>query len=191
MIINNKLPQAPIEHAVHILQQGGIIAYPTEAVFGLGCLADNTQAILKLLQLKQRPMNKGLILLASEFSQFKNYISPLDDIILNKIQSTWPGPTTWVVPAPSDTSSPLIRGQFNSVAIRISAHPVVKALCRQCQSAIISTSANISGHDMTYNAAQVSLQFGDQLDYILDAPLGHSHKPSIIKDALSDKIIRS
>ncbi|MCU7837299.1 MAG: threonylcarbamoyl-AMP synthase [gamma proteobacterium symbiont of Taylorina sp.] len=179
-----------MRHAAHILSQGGIIAYPTEAVFGLGCLADNTQAINRLLKLKHRPVDKGLILLASEFSQFEPYIDSVDDNILRKIQTSWPGSTTWIVPAPAQTSS-LIRGQFHSVAVRISAHPVVMALCRQCRSPLISTSANISGQNMTYCTADVRLQFDNQLDYILDAPLGGNDKPSIIKDALTDQIIRS
>lgn len=187
---NQQTDQASINHAIHILQQGGIIAYPTEAVFGLGCLANKPQSIEKLLKLKQRPIDKGLILLAAEFSQFKDYIELLDDSVLHKIQSSWPGPTTWVVPARPETS-PLIRGKFNSIAIRISAHPIVQALCRQCQSPIISTSANMSGQNMTYNTAQVRLQFKEQLDYILEGALGDSHKPSIIKDAISNKIIRS
>jgi len=187
---NQQTDQASINHAVHILQQGGIIAYPTEAVFGLGCLANKPQSIEKLLKLKQRPIDKGLILLAAEFSQFEDYIEPLNDSILHKIQSSWPGPTTWVVPARAETS-PLIRGKFSSIAIRISAHPIVQALCRQCQSPIISTSANISGQNMTYNTSQVRLQFKEQLDYILEGALGDSHKPSIIKDAISNKIIRS
>ena len=187
MISNN---QTSINHAVHILQQGGIIAYPTEAVYGLGCLADKPLSIEKLLNLKQRPIDKGLILLAAEFSQFENYIEPLDDPTLNKIQSSWPGPTTWVVPARPETS-PLIRGKFSSIAIRISAHPIVQAICRQCQSPIISTSANITGEEMTYNTKQVRQQFKEQLDYILKGTLGDSHKPSIIKDALTDQIIRA
>jgi len=182
-------PDAAITDAVDVLKQGGIIAYPTEAVFGLGCLADNTQAIRQLLQLKQRPIDKGLILLAADFSQFEPYISTLNQSILDKLKSTWPGPTTWIVPAASQTS-PLIRGQFNSVAIRISAHPIVKALCQQCDKAIISTSANITGQTMTYSVKEVRLQFKDQLDYILDAPLGENKQPSRIIDALTDQIIR-
>lgn len=181
--------QTSIQYAVDILKQGGVIAYPTEAVFGLGCLAGNIQAIEKLLSLKQRSVNKGLILLAYEFSQFKSYIQPLDDKILKKLQSSWPGPNTWIVPAAEQTST-LIRGQFDSVAIRISAHPIVRALCRQTQSAIISTSANISNQSMTYNASQVREQFKDQLDYILEGAVGSSTKPSIIKDAISDKVLR-
>ena len=178
-----------IRHAVHVLRRGGLIAYPTEAVFGLGCLPDKTQTIKKLLQLKQRPIEKGLILLAADLSQLAPYITPLEQDVEQKIQSGWPGPTTWVVPTPSRTS-PLIRGKFHSIAIRVSAHPIVRELCRQCNSPIISTSANMTGQNMSYSAFDVRLRFNDQLDYILNAPLGDSDKPSVIRDAMSGRVIR-
>ena len=178
-----------IRHAVHVLRRGGLIAYPTEAVFGLGCLPDKTQTIKKLLQLKQRPIEKGLILLAADLSQLAPYITPLEQDVEQKIQSGWPGPTTWVVPTPSRTS-PLIRGKFHSIAIRVSAHPIVRELCRQCNSPIISTSANMTGQNMSYSAFDVRLRFKDQLDCILNAPLGDSDKPSVIRDAMSGRVIR-
>jgi len=178
-----------IRLAVHILKQGGIIAYPTEAVFGLGCLPDKAESIKKLLQLKQRPVEKGLILLAADLSQFEPYISPLENDVLQKIQSSWPGPNTWVVPASPRTPS-LIRGKFQSIAIRVSAHPVVREICLQCNSAIISTSANMTGKNMSYSAFDVRLHFKDQLDYILNAELGNSNSPTTIKDALTDRVIR-
>ena len=178
-----------IRHAVHVLRRGGLIAYPTEAVFGLGCLPDKTQTIKKLLQLKQRPIEKGLILLAADLSQLAPYITPLEQDVEQKIQSGWPGPTTWVVPTPSRTS-PLIRGKFHSIAIRVSAHPIVRELCRQCNSPIISTSANMTGQNMSYSAFDVRLRFKDQLDCILNAPLGDSDKPSVIRDAMSERVIR-
>lgn len=183
-------PVWKIRHAVHILQQGGIIAYPTEAVFGLGCLPENLDSIKRLLQIKQRPIEKGLILLASELSQLEPYLAEIKPDILQKIQPSWPGPTTWVLPATKKTS-PLIKGQFDTIAVRISAHPIVRELCRQCQSPIISTSANITGKHMSYSAFDVRLQFQNQLDYILDGPLGDSNKPSVIKNAITDEIIRA
>ena len=179
-----------IRHAIHILKKGGVIAYPTEAVYGLGCLADNTKAIKRLLALKQRPKEKGLILLASDLSQLAPYICQLDQTILQKIQATWPGPTTWILPTPPETST-LIKGSFDTIAVRISAHPIVQELCTQCQSPIISTSANITGQSMSYSAFDVRQHFKNELDYILNAPLGDSDKPTVIMDAITDQIIRS
>jgi L-threonylcarbamoyladenylate synthase len=178
-----------IEQAVIILQQGGLIAYPTEAVFGLGCLPQHEITIQRLLKLKQRPQEKGLILLGSNLLQLETYISPLNQNILRKIQTIQTTPTTWLLPTPKTTSI-LLKGRFNKIAIRISQHPIIQQLCQQCQSPIISTSANISGQAMSYSATDVTDHFQQQLDYIIDAPLGESQHPSIIKDAISDQIIR-
>ena len=178
-----------IQESVTLLKNGGLIAYPTEAVFGLGCLPDKTDTINRLLKLKQRSKEKGLILLASDLSQLELYLCPVEQSIIDKIQSSWPGPNTWILPTPSQTST-LIKGNFETIAVRISAHPVVQALCRQCQSPIISTSANITGESMSYTASDVQKHFDNKLDYILDAPLGDSKKPTVIRDALTDQIIR-
>ncbi|MCP3851331.1 MAG: tRNA threonylcarbamoyladenosine biosynthesis protein RimN [Gammaproteobacteria bacterium] len=179
-----------IHHAAKILMQGGLIAYPTEAVFGLGCLPDRHDTIQRLLELKKRPKEKGLILLASDLSQLSPYLSPIEPEILKKINASWPGPTTWILPTPKETS-PLIRGIFETIAVRISAHPVVRELCTLCQSALISTSANISGESMSYTAHDVRQHFDNHLDYILDEALGNSKNPSTIKNALTDQVIRS
>lgn len=179
-----------IRQAVRTLKQGGLLAYPTEAVYGLGCLPDNHQALQRLLQLKQRPEDKGLILLASELAQLERWLSPVPTEIMDKVQASWPGPVTWIMPTPAPTSS-LIKGRFNSIAVRISAHPLVREICQQCQSAIVSTSANITGRNMSYSALDVRRHFANQLDYILHGPLGDSDKPTVIKDALSGQIIRS
>jgi len=184
-----KKPLLSINTAVQILQAGGIIAYPSEAVYGLGCLPDHLESIEKLLQLKQRPEKKGLILLASDLSQLSAYLSPIEPKILDKIQATWPGPYTWILPTP-DTTPTLIKGDFNTVAVRVSAHPLVQQLCQRCHSAIISTSANTTGKAMSYTPDDVHSHFGEQLDYILHGALGDSDKPTVIIDALSDKVIR-
>ena len=179
-----------IRNAARILRQKGIIAYPTEAVFGLGCLPEHTSAIERLLALKHRPEDKGLILIASDFSQLQPYLLPLQPEIYQRLAASWPGPSTWVLPAVSGASS-LLTGKYDSLAVRVTAHPLVRMLCRQARSAIISTSANISGHAMSYSAFQVRKQFGDRLDYILNGPLGDRSKPTEIRDALSGRLIRS
>ncbi|WP_198262491.1 L-threonylcarbamoyladenylate synthase [sulfur-oxidizing endosymbiont of Gigantopelta aegis] len=184
-----KKPLPSINQAAQILQAGGIIAYPTEAVYGLGCLPDHLESIEKLLHLKQRPIEKGLILLASDLSQLSEYLSPIAPKILAKLQASWPGPNTWILPTP-DTTPTLIKGDFNTIAVRISAHPLVQQLCQLCQSPIISTSANITGEAMSYSPADVRSHFGEQLDYILPGELGDSDKPTVIIDALSDEVIR-
>ena len=177
---------------VDIFQQGGIIAYPTEAVFGLGCDPDNEQAIKKLLALKQRSKDKGLILIASHYSQVLPYIDdnaiPPDKRSL--VLSRWPGHVTQLLPANINVS-PLISGVFNTVAIRITDHPDIVSLCQKTSKPIISTSANLSGEPAATTWQEVLQQFPRQLDYIIKGQTLGLTKPSTIINALSGAVIRS
>ena len=133
-----------LANALIALRTQGVIAYPTESVFGLGCDPDCDSAIQKILDIKKRPTYKGLILIAANIQQFKNYadFSSLTETQLCNIEKTWPGPFTWVVPAHKSLSK-LISGDFDSVAIRVTAHPVVQQLCREFGKPIISTKLGI------------------------------------------------
>jgi len=177
---------------IDVFHQGGIIAYPTEAVFGLGCDPDNEQTIEKLLALKQRSKDKGLILIAGNYSQLRPYI---DDAAIpqNKrvsVFSRWPGPITQVLPV-NKAISPLIYGAFKTVAVRVTAHPDIVALCKQTGKPIISTSANISGCETAYTWQQVLKQFPEQLDFIIKSDTLGLTKPSTIINGLSGEILRS
>jgi L-threonylcarbamoyladenylate synthase len=180
-----------INQAVSVLQQGGIIAYPTEAVFGLGCDPQRDNSIKRLLQVKQRPASKGLILIASEIVQLTPYIDTarLDAARWQQVQASWPGPYTWLLPVRRGLSK-LIRGEHSSVAVRVSAHPIVRQLCDSFGGAIISTSANRSGMSPAVTVDEVEAQLGELIDYVVAGDVGGSDKPTEIRDALSGKIIR-
>ncbi len=169
-----------------ILQQGGVIAYPTEAVFGLGCDPLNETAVMRLLALKQRSIDKGLILIASDFSQVADFLLPL-----NKQQKkyTQASETTWIFPAKKNAPK-WITGKFDSIAIRITRHLAVKQLCQSFGSALISTSANLSGLEPTKTAQEVIEQFNQLLDGVLDNKVGQLSKPTEIRDSISGEIIR-
>ena len=174
------------------LQQGGVIAYPTEAVYGLGCDPDNEAAVMALLAIKQRPVEKGLILVAANYSQLLPYV---DDkaIPLEKryqIFSSWPGHISWVLPA-SKTAPKWITGQFNTIAVRVSAHPVVQQLCSAYGKPLVSTSANLSGQPAITDKAELERSLGDKLSAIMPGPLGGATQPSQIRDAISGDIVRS
>ncbi len=169
-----------------LFQQGCIFAYPTEAVYGLGCDPDNEDAVLKLLKIKNRPVNKGLILVASDFSQVEKYLKPLNS--KQKKQSE-PSATTYVYPA-LDSAPKWLTGNFNSLAIRISKHPLTHELCKTLGSAIVSTSANLSGQEPAINTTEVENLFNGLIDAILDGNTGNSLKPSTIRDSISGEIIR-
>jgi L-threonylcarbamoyladenylate synthase len=172
-----------------ILQNGGIIAYPTEAVFGLGCDPMNPQAIEKLLQLKNRSIDKGLILVASDFEQIKPYINKLSIELFSKVMQSWPGPINWLLPA-NPVAPAYLRGKHTLQAVRISNHPAIQALCHEFGGAIVSTSANISKQPPAKNSIQVRLRFGNKIDYVLNGNIGYLKQPCEIRNALNDKIIR-
>ena len=187
--MSNTLSHAQLNQAVTALKQGGILAYPTEAVWGLGCDPFNQQAVLKLLALKQRPMDKGLILIAANVEQVEPYLQFLSPLERQQVVDSWPSPTTWVVPVSLDFPQ-WVRGEHLSVAIRVSAHPPVQALCSAFGGAIISTSANITGQPTALTAEQIVTIFADGIDYILPASLGGQKNPSQIRDARTGAVLR-
>lgn len=180
-----------LSNAIASLKQGLVIAYPTEAVYGLGCDPLNQSAVQRLLTFKQRPVSKGLILIAGDFELLAPYVdlSAIPSERWLEISSTWPGPYTWVLP-----KSPLcpawVSGDFDSVAVRVSNHPVVSELTKQYTRPIVSTSANLTGEIPAINALQVFTMFGDSLGDVIDAPLGEQAQPSQIFEALSGKKLR-
>lgn len=172
------------------LENQQVIAYPTEAVFGLGCDPDSEQAVMALLDLKQRPVDKGLILVAADYSQLTPYI---DDSVLSEQQrdamfASWPGPVTWVVPAKSQTPR-FLTGRFSSLAVRVSDHPLVKQLCLEFGKPLVSTSANLSGEEPCRNVEEVMQQFGESFP-VLVGHVGGRLNPSEIRDALTGEQIR-
>lgn len=176
--------------ATHTMATGGVIAYPTEAVWGLGCDPWNEHAVKKVLQLKQRPVHKGLILVASNWNQFEPLLEGLSEIQLNQLKLTWPGPNTWLIPDPSGWAPFWIKGQHKSVALRVSSHPLVKALCDHYGKAIVSTSANLAGEDPAKTQTQIETVFGDQIDYVVAGDLGQNKQPSQVRDLVSGQVIR-
>ncbi|MCS3406149.1 MULTISPECIES: L-threonylcarbamoyladenylate synthase type 1 TsaC [Gammaproteobacteria] len=167
-----------------------VIAYPTEAVFGLGCDPDSERALHELLALKQRPWEKGLILIAAEYDQLLPYIddSQLSESQRTAIFASWPGPVTWVIPA-KPTTSTLLTGRFNSLAVRVSDHPLVQQLCREFGKPLVSTSANLSGQEPCRSAGEVQQQFGAAFP-VLAGNVGGRLNPSEIRDALTGEQIR-
>ncbi|QIA62115.1 threonylcarbamoyl-AMP synthase [Vibrio astriarenae] len=177
--------------AIEALQQGEVIAYPTEGVFGVGCDPDNAEAIQKLLNVKQRPVEKGLILIAAEFSQLQDYIelSQLTDQQLDAMKASWPGPVTWVVPA-SNKVTDWVSGQFDSVAVRVTDHPLVQELCLAFGKPITSTSANLTGQPACKTYDQVKEQLGDTGVTLVKGETGGRDNPSEIRDVKTGQVFR-
>ncbi|WP_105167181.1 Sua5/YciO/YrdC/YwlC family protein [Pseudoalteromonas sp. T1lg23B] len=180
-----------LQDALSAFTAGGVLCYPTEAVYGLGCDPDNEAAVTQLLNIKQRDVTKGLILVADNYGQCLPYVDdakiPMDKRA--DIFSSWPGPITWLLPAKASTPG-WLTGAHDTIAIRISAHPVIKALCQTISKPLVSTSANISGAEPVMSITQARDTFQDQVACYVTGQLGDSTKPSQIKHALSGALIR-
>lgn len=178
-----------LREAVRCFNHGGLIAYPTEAVYGLGCDPLNQRSMKLLLALKQRSMEKGVILIAADFEQLLPFIKPLNNRCMEMVFASWPGPNTWLLPA-ADNLPFWLTGNHSTLAVRVTDHPVAAALCQACDSPIVSTSANLSGQHPAKSALQIRRQLGDGVDCIINAPLGNNRSPSTIRDAVTGRVIR-
>lgn len=171
------------------LRKGGILAWPTEAVFGIGCDPLNPRAVRRLLAVKQRPLSKGLILVAANFQQLLPFIQPLPEAQMRPVLNSWPGPNTWLLPA--STNTPFwITGSSELVAVRVTAHQATSALCLAFGGALTSTSANRSGYRPARSAMEVRLRCPGT-DAILHGDTGRLSRPTPIRNALTGEVIRS
>jgi len=180
---------SPLQQATHALREGGVIAYPTEAVWGLGCDPENEAAVMALLNLKHRAVEKGLILVAANIDQFAPYLTELTAQQYQQLQASWPSFQTWVVPA-SQVVPHWLRGNHSGIALRVSAHPLVRELCQSFGGPLVSTSANPSTEPAALNIEQVKHYFSDQLAFMLPGDVSHAGAPSPIVDIRTGKPLR-
>ncbi|OED37435.1 hypothetical protein AB833_23740 [Chromatiales bacterium (ex Bugula neritina AB1)] len=179
-----------VQRAAAAVHSGALIAYATEGVFGLGCDPLNSTALQQLLDLKQRDAGKGLIVIASNRQQLEPLVGPVSANIEAKLNASWPGPVTWILPCRTDKVPAQLTGNFNTIATRVTAHPITAALCDACDHALVSTSANISGRPACTTADQVAQCFANDLAYILDPPVGNLTGPTPIFDGATGLQLR-
>ena len=178
-----------VNAAARRIGAGGVIAYPTESVYGLGCAPADPIAVARLLGIKGRQPHKGLILIAHEFTSLSAWVSLPDSPYRDDIAASWPGPTTWVLPARPGVPQ-WISGGRDSVAVRVTAHPLAAALCRAVGEPIVSTSANRSGQAPLQTALAVRRQLGSAVDYVLGGQVEQRGKPTAIRDGVTGDWIR-
>ncbi len=191
-----------IQRAVKALRAGGVIAYPTEAVWGLGCDPHNLSALLTLLELKQRELEKGVILVAADIAQFEPLLHDITATQRQQLEDSWPGPNTWLVPT---TAAPAwITGGRDTIALRVSDHPVVQKLCRAFGGPIVSTSANPSGqrpavsrldieryfHCSSHSLRHNQNSFAAGHVTVVPGNLGGLKRPTTIRELCSGAVLR-
>lgn len=180
-----------IAEVTEVLRRDGVVAYPTEAVWGLGCDPRSEAATLRLLALKQREVGKGLILIAADETQLAAFVAmdALDATQRAAVRASWPGPNTWIMPA-SASAPRWITGDHTGIAVRVSAHPGVIALCMAFGGAIVSTSANRAGQPAVRAFAELDTAILASVDAILEGETGGLDRPSVIRDARSGAVLR-
>ncbi len=178
-----------LRKALRALRDGGLVAYPTEAVWGLGCDPSNRDAVMRLLALKDRPVEKGLIVIASDFSDIEHWLTPMNEKVEDRAYRTWPGPYTWLWPATPE-APPWITGGGKRIAVRITRHPIAAALC-DAFGPVVSTSANRAAQPPARSITELRLRFGQRIDAVLPGPLGRAPRPTTIRDLVSGRIVRS
>lgn len=171
--------------------QGQLLVYPTEAVMGIGCDPDNESALMSLLAIKNRPVEKGVILIADSYSRLLPYV---DDNAIRQdrrtqIISSWPGPVTWLLPKSAGAPA-WITGEHSKIAVRVTNHPVVRQLCEKLGKPLVSTSANPSGQAPARNQQEARAYFGDSVVYV-DGETGGLTNPSKIFDGETGAVVRS
>ncbi len=179
-----------IRLAVRTLASAGVVAYPTEAVYGLGCDPNNRCAVRRLLAIKRRPAGKGLILIASDYAQLAPFIQHLDGTRMAEILATWPGPSTWLLPARATTPG-WLTGDHRTLAVRVTAHPLAAALCRAWGGALVSTSANVSNRRPARTALTLRKRLRRRPDLILVGACGTLARPTAIRDGATGRVVRA
>jgi L-threonylcarbamoyladenylate synthase len=177
------------QQAATIMCDGGVVAYPTEAVWGLGCDPYDEQAVQRILALKQRPVEKGLILVAADIAMCYPLLSHLTDDQRHMISAHYERPTTWLIPDAGNVPG-WVRGEHQSFALRITRHPWAAALSKAFGGPIVSTSANPAGKTEARTRLQLANYFPEGLDYIAPGGVGNAGKPSQIRDLITGAILR-
>ena len=176
-----------VSRAAEVLTGGGVIAYPTEGVFGLGCMPDKLQAVTRLLEIKQRDPAKGLILIAADSSQLEGWVSTAD---LQRLPAPDPEQAiTWIAQA-GPKSGTLLRGEHPGIAVRITSHPVAAAICRAVESPITSTSANLAGEPVAKDSIAMLNNFESLVDYVVPGDCGPTTGASEIRRLEDGKVLR-
>jgi len=184
----DKLPssiQQQVEDGISILRQGGLVAFPTDTVYGLGASANLPQAVEKVYQVKQRPRDRALPLLLADISQISEVAYPVSQVAWRLARAFLPGALTLVLPK-SKSVPDIITAGGKTVAVRVPAHPIPVALARGLGTPIVGTSANISGQPSPLTAGEVSIQFGNKMEIIIDGGRCPGGRESTVVDVTGE-----
>lgn len=187
--INPRKPEPDkIKEAARIIKKGGLVVFPTETVYGLGCNALNKKAVTKIFKVKKRDRGKPLLILIGQKSDLKKYVKTITPVARKLIKQCWPGPLTLIFEKSRIIPSVVTAGS-GKVAIRLSPNKIVRALIKQSGAPLIGTSANLSGHENIINPEMVIRQFDNKVDMIIDGGRTGRGRASTVVDATGEKLV--
>ncbi|HEU4618093.1 MAG TPA: L-threonylcarbamoyladenylate synthase [Gammaproteobacteria bacterium] len=175
--------------AARAVLDGGVVAYPTEAVYGLGCLPRDETAVSRILRMKRRSWRKGLLLIAADLETLMRYVALERSPLASEILASWPGPYTWVLPARADVPE-WLTGRRGSIGVRLTAHAIAAELASRVGDALVSTSANVSRRPPARTALAARRAVGREVDYVLSGKVGGGAKPTSIRDGMTGAVLR-
>ena len=177
-----------LAHAVDVLNRGGVVCHACEGVWGLACDPFDESAVSRILEIKNRPIDKGLIVIGGDAAAFQPELSAVDSKQYETIRASWPGHTTWILP--NKRFPRWITGEFDTVAARVPGHAQSRDLASKFGGPLVSTSANRSGQQELTTLTAVEQQFRTEVDYILEGSVGDASGPSKIFDARTGEKLR-
>lgn len=171
------------------LKKGGLLAYPTESCYGLGCIPTSSFALRKLIHLKKRPQHKGMIVIGKNQAQLYDLIEMPSEAMQQRLQQEWPAPKTFLLPVGKNIL-PLLRGKRrNKLAVRVPAHAGARQLCHILNTPLVSTSCNRAGKRACKTEREVRRQFGRQV-WVVGGKIGKQKFPSQIIDGETGQRLR-
>lgn len=179
-----------IDRAARCVLSGGVIAYPTDTVFGLGCLPEALDACERIIELKQRDARKGLLLIAATLEHVNEHALLPEGAMRERVLESWPGPVTWLLEARAHVPR-AVTGGGGRLGVRVTGHDVARRLCERVGSALVSTSANPAGRPPLTSRLAIRRAFGDAVDYILPGEPGDPRRASTIRDARDGSVVRA
>jgi L-threonylcarbamoyladenylate synthase len=178
-----------VEKGISILKQGGVIAFPTDTVYGLGASIGISSAVERVYRIKERPRHIALPLLLADLFQLEEVARSIPTSARLLTEKFWPGPLTLVL-FKSDSVSEIVSGGGKTIAVRIPAHPIPIALARGVDTAIVGTSANLSGQPSALTAGEARAQLGNKVDLIFEGECPGGKESTIVDLTGETPVIR-
>ncbi len=174
--------KSDIDKAIRVLNKGGIVIFPTDTAFGIGCRMDNKKAIRRLFRIRRRPKDKAVPVLVSSFKMAKEYLEPTDSDVRSIMKKHWPGGLTLILRCIRERVPSLVRGGKETIGVRIPNHKKTLKLIRAVGVPILGPSANFQGEKTPFRFEDLNPDLISQVDLLLSGNTGSYKKPSTIID---------